>query len=460
MLRKSQQFMVLAMFYKTNKTIRFKFTFVFTSFVTLVLCLFATLLYTLNARQTQQNMQKSLMFAIDQSIRNFFDSDGQFHLHHPGDSPKINQFIAVQIYQNKKRLYTSHDIDTASNFVIGEYVYTADQKFLTYARLFYSKNSTFVIRAFYVQDIEKDRQHKLIITLVVLVIICVLCSTIIAWYLSYKLLAPFRQIAKNASRISVENLSERLDYAIENDEVGQLSVTLNHLFARLQNSFTTLQKFTSNASHELKTPLTIMRGDIEVLLRRERSPQEYKQTLSCTLSEIERMNHLIQGLLLLAQAESERKITVSHNIAIGEIVTYVKNQLCKVNDHSQITIHENIDNSIYLSGDPLWIEQIIQNLLHNAFQNTPPQNTITITLQKYDIYAVFEITNTGKEIAAQDLPFIFDRFYRVNSNKTSNKGFGLGLAICKALAEKHHGFIHVESQKRQTTFKLYLPLES
>ena len=205
MFHKFRQFMVLVMFYKMNKTIRFKFTFVFASFVTLVLCFFATLLYTLHVRQTQQNMQKSLMFAIDQSIRNFFDSDGQFHLHHPGESPKINQFIAVQIYHNKQRLYSSHDISSTNDFPIGEYAYTSDHRFLTYARLFYSKDTTFVIRAFYLQDIEKDRQHKLIITLVILVVICVLCSTIIAWYLSYKLLAPFRQIAENAKNTNGQN---------------------------------------------------------------------------------------------------------------------------------------------------------------------------------------------------------------------------------------------------------------
>ncbi|WP_372366169.1 sensor histidine kinase [Candidatus Uabimicrobium sp. HlEnr_7] len=448
------------MFSKTNRTIRFKFTFVFASFVTLTLCLFSTILYTLHTHQIQQNIQKSLMFTINQSVRNFFDSHGKFHLHHQGESNKITQFIAIQIHSEGRLLYASHNIELQNKeCLIGKYVYTKDNKFLTFARLFRSLEGTFIIRAFYLQEVENDKLNKLTFTLISLVILCTLCSVIGAWYISYKLLAPFREIAKNASRISVENLSERLSYPVENDEVGQLSITLNSLFSRLQNSFTTLKKFTSNASHELKTPLTIMRGDIEVLLRRERSPVEYEQTLSCTLNEIERMNSLIQGLLLLAQAEGEKKIAISQSIELAEIIENTKRQLQKVHDDSQITIIENIDNYIYVTGDPLWIQQIVQNLLNNAFQNTPLGKSITILLSKNANYAVLTIKNTGKEIAKEDIPFVFDRFYRISSSSTTNKGFGLGLAICKALAEKHHGFIKVKSVNNETIFSLYLPLE-
>ncbi len=417
----------------------------------------------LHTLQVQKNMERSLYFAIKQSEQNFFDQNRNFHFHKE-DADKTNEifpFIAIQVYSQDKILYSSHNLPyNDKNYTVSKYSETKDKKFLTLSQLFINSSNQYIIRAFYFQNSEKEKLNDLIITLFFLILPCIVFTAIGSWYLVFKLLAPFRQVSKDASRISAKNLSERLKYSTENDEVGQLCITLNDLFSRLQRSFETLEKFTSDTSHELKTPLTIMQGDIEVLLRKKRSPEEYRKTLVDTINEIDRMHRLIERLLLLARAGNEKVRTKLSEVAFADLIELTKNNLARTHSEAAIYIEENIDYSVYIYGNSFSLQQIVENLLSNAFQNTPKKGRIFISLQKSKNYAKFVIKNTGEGIAPEHIPFIFDRFYRVNSIKFQGQNFGLGLAICKALAEKHKGYIEVKSVlQKETTFTLYLPLE-
>ena len=442
--------------FRTNRSIRFKFTIAFALFVAITLCVFSTVLYILYSHQVRQNIEKSLNFIIEQSIQNFFDEHDTFHLHTQNESDQLSQFVILQVYKKGRLLYSSHDIPWQNKeYPLHKYVEIKNGNVLVLSKPF---SKEYIIRAFYLQSNEISQLNSLTIILITLVIMSVLLSVIGSWHLSFQLLTPFRKIAEDASRISAKNFDEKLQFSVENDEVGQLCTTLNKLFDRLQKSFSTLQKFTSNASHELKTPLTVMRGDIEVLLRKKRSPEEYEQTLLCTLEEIDRMHRLIKALLLLSQAEGDEIELDASLICLADIVECAKYNIGKIHQNSDITLHETIDDSVFVWGNSIWIQQIIENLMNNAFQNTPAKGGIYIKVEQSVDYAVFCIKNSGDGISQEDAPFIFDRFYRIVGSKGG--GFGLGLAICKALAEKHGGRIEFSSvPHKQTMFFLYLPLK-
>ncbi|BBM84257.1 ATP-binding protein [Candidatus Uabimicrobium amorphum] len=442
--------------FRTNRSIRFKFTIAFALFVAITLCIFSTVLYILYSHQVRQNIEKSLHFIVEQSIRNFFDEHDKFHLHTQNEPDQFSQFVILQVYKKGNLLYSSHDIPWQNKeYPLHQYVEIKNGKVLVLSKPF---SREYTIRAFYLQSNEISQLNSLIIILIALVIMSVLFSVIGSWHLSFRLLTPFRKIAEDASRISTKNFDEKLKFSVKNDEVGQLCTTLNKLFDRLKKSFSTLQKFTSNASHELKTPLTIMRGDIEVLLRKKRTPEEYEQTLLCTLDEIDRMYRLIQGLLLLSQAEGDEIELDNCEICLVDIVACAKHNIGKIHRNSDITLHETMDDSVFVWGNSIWIQQIIENLMNNAFQNTPQKGDIYIKVEQSIEYAIFHIRNSGDGILQEDAPFIFDRFYRIVGSGAG--GFGLGLAICKALAEKHGGRIEFSSVPRQETkFSLYLPLK-
>lgn len=451
-----------------NRTIRFRFVFSFTSLLLVFLCVFAVMIYLLLAQRVDANIQKSLVFGIQQSKQNFFDQYGNFHLHeNTREHHEILHFIIICIYDVHGRLlYSSHDVpdcvpgNNPSDYK--KFIETKDGKYQCYSEPFIKNaGKRYLICAYYFQENEKSDLQALLQILLFAIILSVVVCIVGGWYFASHLLFPFRRIAEEASRISVENLDERLQYRIADDEVGRLCITLNDLFTRLHASFEALKRFTSNASHEFKTPLAIMRGEIEVLLRKRRLPEEYEETLHYTIKEIDRMIRLCKGLLLLAQAESRKMELETMSVSLAKIVEKVIEQNMRVHSkEKQITIEADITEDIFVCGNADWIWQIVENLLINALQYTPDLGHVKIMLQRSENYAQLTIINTGPGIPPQDLSHIFERFYRIDQGRARKKGgFGLGLAICKALAEAHQGSVKASSiPGKQTTFSLLLPL--
>ncbi|NUM33117.1 MAG: hypothetical protein HUU50_01095 [Candidatus Brocadiae bacterium] len=460
-------------FYNTmfkNRSIRFRFVFIFTLFLLAFLCTFAFLVYTLLAHKINENIQKSLLFAVQQSEQSFFDRHGNFHLHEKArEHQEIMHFIILGIYDLRGcLLYSSHDLPKClpvhSPAYHKKFIETHDGNYLYYTDLL-MKNAEkrYLIRAFYFQQNEKSDLKDLRNILLALIVFSIFACAIGGLYFASRLLLPFRLIADEASRISVENLNERLPYYIAEDEVGKLCLTLNGLFSRLHASFEALKRFTSDASHELKTPLTIMRGDIEVLLRKKRSPEEYEETLHYTIKEIDRMIRLSNGLLLLAKAEGKKAKIEKNPFSLTQIVEEVLEYcLRSYKGEKQISVTANINKDISVLGNQDWIQQMIENLLVNALQYTPNLGCIEIVLSHTGKHAQFIISNTGPGIPKEHLPHIFERFYRIDQGRTRKQGgFGLGLSICKALTEAHQGKIHVTSiPGEKTTFSILLPLFS
>jgi heavy metal sensor kinase len=282
--------------------------------------------------------------------------------------------------------------------------------------------------------------------------------------LANQALSPVDRITCAAEQIAQGDLTERVPMPAhaKMDEIGRLAATFNHMISRLQAAFERQKQFTSDASHELRTPLAVMRGDMEIALRRERSPEEYQRVLSSNLEEIVRLTRLIEDLLMLARADSGRLELRCEPVDLNKLCRQMADYITPLaQQRDQTLTYEPAQGTIIINADLQRIKQLLLNLLDNAIKYTPPGGSVTLGLKAENDQAVITVSDNGRGISAEDLPHIFERFFR-RSGKTSDRsaaGFGLGLSIVKWIVDSHGGQIETNSQQGQgTTFTVKLPL--
>jgi len=292
------------------------------------------------------------------------------------------------------------------------------------------------------------------------IVVSVLLASIIGFFLARKALAPVDEINRMARRITAENLDERINIEGPEDEMGRLASTLNGMIAGLERSFKQIRQFTSDASHELKTPLTVMRGEIEVALRGELTKEEANEVLLSTLEEIDRMSSIVQKLLTLARADDERGEAALNPVRIDIVLADSLRLLEKVAAKKGVSIELASTEALTVVADELRLSQVIANLIDNSIKYTPKEGSVKVLLAAgYDL-AILKVIDTGVGIADEDLPHLFDRFYRVDKARTREMGgVGLGLSICKEIVESFGGAIEVESELgKGTIFTVRFPL--
>lgn len=280
------------------------------------------------------------------------------------------------------------------------------------------------------------------------------------WYLARRSLRPVDEITKSARRITAQNLALRLPPPATDDEIARLTATLNDMIARLEGSFARTRQFTSDASHELKTPLAILLGELELALRRPLSEDEYRATLASCLEEVERLTSVVEGLLELSRADGGQIDMVFDQVRFSRLIDEICDDILILADAKRITVITNVQPDVVLQGDPVRLHQAILNVVENAIKYTPERGRVDVTMTADQRQAVVIITDTGYGMHADELPFIFDRFYRVDKARSQRiRGTGLGLAIAKWVVDAHDGTIRVSSvPEKGTTFTLTLPL--
>ena len=278
------------------------------------------------------------------------------------------------------------------------------------------------------------------------------------WWISGRAIRPIQTISETASRIAEGNLLERISTDGARSELNQLSTVLNQTFERLQASFERQKQFTSDASHELRTPVTILLSETQRILKRQRTPEEYREALQTCGQTAQRMRHLIEALLLLARQEGSASQAHWEPCDLATLLRDTISHLLPLAAEKHVTLHCDLQPAP-CTGDASALAIVAANLMTNAIQHLHPQGHITVSCGTGQGQVTFSVKDDGPGISAEDLPHIFERFYRADKARTQTEAHsGLGLAIAQTIVENHHGTLQVESTAGQgATFTVTLP---
>jgi two-component system heavy metal sensor histidine kinase CusS len=286
----------------------------------------------------------------------------------------------------------------------------------------------------------------------------IVASAVIAMAVTKRGLRPLQQMTQSLERIGPNHLSERLGKATWPRELQPVAIAFDEMLGRLEESFTRLSQFSADLAHELRTPISNIRGEAEVTLTRPRTVEDYRSVIESIAGECERLSGIVENLLFLARAEAadhqiERKIFPARP-AIEKMVSYYRT----IAEDRGISITNEGEGEVY--ANPLLFDRALGNLLDNALRFTADRGKVAIRTQSANGQMELEVEDTGCGIAPQHLPRIFDRFYRVDSSRSS-KGTGLGLALVKSIADLHGGSAAATSELgRGTVVTLVFPAKN
>jgi two-component system OmpR family sensor kinase len=279
--------------------------------------------------------------------------------------------------------------------------------------------------------------------------------------LAQRALRPIDRVVTTARRLGEANLAERLPHPGTGDEIGRLVETLNDMLGRIERGIEAQRRFTADASHELRSPLSRLRAEIEVTLRRPRDRAEYEEALRSGLEEVERLSRLTDELLVLARLDAgEGREPAGLSVPLAPILDDTLRRLRPEAGRRGVAVTLAPSPPLAVRAAASALGLVISNLLDNAVKFSPPGGRVTVGVAASGDEAVLSVSDTGPGVAAEELPRLFDRFHRGQAARaTEAPGVGLGLAICRALVERHGGRIAVDSPPAGgATFRVHLPL--
>lgn len=323
-----------------------------------------------------------------------------------------------------------------------------------------TRDKNFTILVGYPLAELSDLLENLYFIFLVLIPIALAFSAFGGFYLAKKSLRPVDEITTRARRITAENLDQTIPARDVDDEIGRLITTMNNMIQRLHASFAQVRQFSADASHELRTPLTIMRGEIELALRSTKTPEEYRRVLASSLEEILRMTSIIENLLMLAKADQGLYEPHFTEVNVEALVQELYDDCEILAEPKQIRVTLERNLPIKLVGDRVRLRQLFLNLIDNAIKYTPEGGCVKLAVDRQNGMALLRVQDTGIGIPPEEIPKVFDRFYRVDKARSRDLGgTGLGLSIAKWIAELHRGTITVQSEvDRGSTFTVHLPI--
>ncbi len=282
-----------------------------------------------------------------------------------------------------------------------------------------------------------------------------------ARWLTRKALKPVDEISAMADAITASELGRRLPVSKMNDEIGRLTAILNRMMDRLERSFEQSRRFASDASHELKTPLTIIRGEVEAALGSGTLPPAAERTMANIQEETGRLVHIMEGLLLLSRADAGRLKLDLQPFNLSAFVNEMREDIEILALPGRITVEVTVDPGLIVRGDPRFLRQVLLNLFDNAIKYNVDGGRIIALLERRQARAYFRIGNSGPGIKGEARLRVFDRFYRAEpSRERALGGQGLGLSICAEIIRAHHGTISLiaDSAPDWTAFEFHIPL--
>jgi heavy metal sensor kinase len=284
---------------------------------------------------------------------------------------------------------------------------------------------------------------------------------LLGWLLAGRAIQPVNEVAQAAQKITGSNLSLQIPLRGAGDELDHLIESFNRMTSRLQDSFEQIRRFSTDVSHELRTPLTAIRGQLEVALFTAQTPEQYREAMVNALEDVEQLSSIVRALMLLSQAESGQLVLQKKSLDLGDVAEDVVDQFQIPAEEKRVRLTARIEPGVLILADRTQIERLLSNLLSNAVKYTPAGGTVEVRVRRDDLkdWGRVEIEDTGVGIPEENLPHIFDRFYRVRNAKTNLiQGLGLGLSFVAWIVKAHGGLIDVTSKVDSgTRFSIRLP---
>lgn len=303
-------------------------------------------------------------------------------------------------------------------------------------------------------------QQTLLLILLVAASLAMIVAALAGWFVTRQALRPIETVTETALQItSADDLSRRIPYnGPPDDEIGQLIQAFNTTLSRLENLFNSQRRFVADVGHELRTPLTVIKGNIDLMRRMNCTDEESMEGIE---SEVDRLTRLVGDLLLLAQAESGKLPLDNQPVELDTLLLEVLGQM-KVLAGNRIQLKLVEIDQVLVCGDRDRLKQVVVNLVSNAIKYTPAGGEVEVGISKVNGKAKLVVSDNGPGIPPEDLPYIFERFYRGEKSRTRSKdgkGFGLGLSIAYWIVQNHGGSIEVANREPHgTTFTVWLPL--
>lgn len=330
-------------------------------------------------------------------------------------------------------------------------------RFLT-TPIFVDEKMSYIVRVGISLRTTESSLNSLRIVLFVLLPFTIFFAGIISFFFTNITLNPINKMMNTINLITAGNLKLRIDIPESKDEVRRLADTFNGMLDRLDKAFSSQRQLIEDLSHELKTPLSIIKGEIEVALKRNRPVVEYVEILKSNLEESNRIIDIVENLLIISRFESKLIDFEIKIIDLNILVNAIVNDMKILADQKNIDLSCSIEKKLLISGDENQIKTLFINLIDNSIKYTNNNGIVRVNIIRYDNNIKIEIMDTGIGIGEEEIPYIFDRYYRViKSHKI--KGFGLGLSIVKSIVDTHLGKIDVKSKIGEgTTFTILLPI--
>jgi two-component system, OmpR family, sensor kinase len=465
----------------SNLPIRWRLTILYGGILTLALALFSTGVYIYFRNSLQESIDvklRSMADVISSSMTDVMDPSilGSFERYLENVLGRKPKGKLVQIMDKSgRKVQQASDIE-AQNFVTsygtleralaGHVVFETVEKVRPRLRVItlpiMDKNKTastsFVQVGTSLEDFDETMKRLLIILLIgVLTSVSVTIGA--GYYMAKKALKPVDRIRKAAVKISSRNFEEYIDIGPRKDELGKLAETFNEMISRLRDAFQRINQFSIDVSHELKTPLTILKGGTEVALRKDRDRNEYRALLSSHLEEIDVMTRIIDDLLLLSKADSGEMRLNLEDVPVRDLVLDVFVDMKILAEKKNVELAVGPLEDARLKGDELKLRRMLWNIVDNGIKYTQTGGRVDLSMALEEGYVRIDVKDSGAGIAETDLKYIFDRFYRADRARKRESGTGLGLSISKWIAEAHKGTIEVASQASLgSLFSIRLPI--
>lgn len=421
----------------------------------------------------------SLELAASQALSHITEQDGQLVFQNPGELSRVFKEFTLYLLASDGTVWDSLNSDDApAPRPLGNEFSTIDhygfrEEWRVYCHQVSLSNNGPIGWLQIAHSMEDNIKflEGLERQILILLPFILLLAGVGGFILSSNALRPIDRITRTARAINTSDLKQRINYEGADDEVGLLATTFDSMLERLQAGFEREQRFTADAAHELRTPLTALKGSIGVTTNRPRQRAYYEEALHDMEQQVDRLVHLTEDLLLMARLDHIKRLEQSEKIALSDLLASLVEQVTSLAQEKDLTLIENICPDLSVTGSLGLLIRLFLNLLDNAIKYTPVNGQITIQAKKDAKRIIINIRDTGKGIPPEHLPYLFDRFYRSESDRarSSNQihhaqqhgGAGLGLAIAREITQVHNGTLTVKSKiGKGSTFTVSFPLST